>query len=509
MPDAKARHKVLRLLLLAFIVSALNDVRHPAQADQPSSPAPVLRYQWAENRRLDYFLEATIDQGSSIQTYSSRPSIVMRNVNGDTAEIRIGMYYAESSSQDVNVPDRPRTLFSYPNFPASNLARASTDFRRDEPANRIPVLDQLGLSDGPFEGLCVSGVLLPLERWFFLPLAKQPSPSWEYSETSAIRIGSSTSNSRQAEPLTTTIHYSGRILRTTGDIVEIEQTIVQATDKLTGDQPYVEISGSALVKFDTDQGIAVDINWTGTFVVREDRIEVQFPVSASSRLASPQELQQSDAAYAARKQADKDRRAAIMAEYNRPLTALEIDAILAGLRLGNPDAMRTLSNRNMSEPPEQISNALVKMLETKNLSQRADVAQLLERWATASAVPVLMQMQKDENISIRLAAENALKRLAPTEFIQQMVKQLDDPTDRHKAAWLLQETSNADAVEAAVLKSLRDNSPKTFSAACEVLRKVGTAKSIAVLKTFQSSTNEAIRKAADLTIASITRRLHE
>ena len=196
-----------------------------------------------------------------------------------------------------------------------------------------------------------------------------------------------------------------------------------------------------------------------------------------------------------------------MEEYNRPLTTTEMEEILDGLRLGNPDAMRTLSNRNMSEPPEEISNALVKMLETKNLSQRADVARRLERWATATAVPVLMQMQKDENISIRLAAENALKRLAPTEFIQQMVKQLDDPMDRHKAAWLLQATSNADAVEAAVLKSLNDDSPKTFSAACEVLRKVGTAKSLAALKQFQSSTNEEICKTANATLNSITRRL--
>lgn len=151
-----------------------------------------------------------------------------------------------------------------------------------------------------------------------------------------------------------------------------------------------------------------------------------------------------------------------------------------------------------------VARAMVSVL--ADAGTREAAAHGLVVWATKESVPALIGLLDEKNDKVRNHAFDALLRLADDRSADKIAEHLGGPfgKDRAKATAVL--VALGPAAEDAVLKQLDSKDKGTRIAACEVLKDVGTAKSVDALKKLASDRDGQIKAAATKALAEVEKR---
>jgi HEAT repeat protein len=130
----------------------------------------------------------------------------------------------------------------------------------------------------------------------------------------------------------------------------------------------------------------------------------------------------------------------------------------------------------------EAAKELARRLGEGNVSEKREAATALAQWATRDEVPVLIDVLKEKSLGIgtRPAAMKALARLRDERAAAPLAEMLASPFESKEAVKAL--VAIGPLVEGEVLPYLEHTNYTAKAAACQVLKEVGTRKSLPPLE---------------------------
>jgi hypothetical protein len=166
------------------------------------------------------------------------------------------------------------------------------------------------------------------------------------------------------------------------------------------------------------------------------------------------------------------------------------------------EAVRTLKDTLPDERRGEVVKALEPLVNDKDHFTREGAIEALGVWGTKETTPVLLRAMKQKDS--RGAAITALGRLKDERAIEPIAERLEDFFDRGPAAEALKKMGPA--AEDAVLKQLNHTDNQVRDAACNILKAIGTAKSLPALERVAEEGDVFLKPKAEETIKAIRAR---
>jgi len=185
-----------------------------------------------------------------------------------------------------------------------------------------------------------------------------------------------------------------------------------------------------------------------------------------------------------------------------------LKSILAGLRSRDEDRVESALNLLEKVPLDEaarsaIAAALIGVAEHGGTFQQDDALKLLRKWHSPDSMDELIALTKHADFSLRWEVYETLGEIRNPQSVAACVKALGGE-DSHQAEDALEEMGPY--AEDAVLKALNTRNQKALRAACSVLAKIGTEKSLPRLKRLARSSDFFVRTTAERAVRSIERR---
>ncbi|HEY7158237.1 MAG TPA: GIDE domain-containing protein [Gemmataceae bacterium] len=159
----------------------------------------------------------------------------------------------------------------------------------------------------------------------------------------------------------------------------------------------------------------------------------------------------------------------------------------------------------------EAAREMARLLEKGNALDKKPAAEALVTWATAEEVPTLVRVLRQERLGVfRKYIIQTLGQIKDKSAVPILVEQLGNPFDGGETEKAL--IAFGPSVEDEVVKVLDQKGFRERSAACRVLREVGTAKSLPALKAARAKaerergTGPEVAKAAQEAITAIESR---
>jgi predicted Ser/Thr protein kinase len=444
------------------------DTRGVAAAVRPGG----LRYQWKPGSSHAYSvkLEATADD--YIETVRASVAYTVRAVNGDGATLA----YSRHLTPPVRLPKPGKTLpLSFPRSFGSFWSDAPLAMERglqvDSSGN---ILSQTGRNNE------LPHALGALERLVFEPLSPEGKAIWETTgnctivETALERLSPMSPFGRTKETILsareTTSYKLGAV---TGDLVQIEKHYELRTHETISGAPRVILTGDGTITFDAALGMPRAMEFRGTLSEATENSTHRTPLTLSYKLLDGAEMETAL------------KPSSVKTNQPAELTASEIAALLADVTSRSAArknvALSRLANAKATEPRSEVVAALIQATKDPEWPTRQRAVQALVVWGDADALPVLIKLLDDSEFSIRGEAIEALGRSKNPAAAEPLARCLTNRTDAARVQRAL--ITLGPEAEDAVLAMFKNADREGKRAACRVLEKVGTRKSISVLNT--------------------------
>jgi HEAT repeat protein len=209
----------------------------------------------------------------------------------------------------------------------------------------------------------------------------------------------------------------------------------------------------------------------------------EIPLQITCRLLTEEEL-----AKAAK--AEEDARK----EKERPLTEKEVADALADLQSKEASrvsrAAKLLAQKGPSQPNPAVAKALEQVLLAEDKGACGDAAKALKTWSVAESVPSLLRALSVEWEPARADVIEAMIKYKPEAAIGPVAQLLPGPFTRDAAGKFLK--AMGPAAEDAVLANAENNDDWVRAKVCEVLKVIGTGKSIPVLEKLASDKSHMV-----------------
>ncbi len=167
------------------------------------------------------------------------------------------------------------------------------------------------------------------------------------------------------------------------------------------------------------------------------------------------------------------------------------------------DGARRLKDMLPDERRDQVVQALAPLLDDPNRVNRQTAIEALGVWGNKDAVPLLLKAMRQKET--RKVAIVALGRLKDERAIEPIAERLEDLFERREAIQALE--SIGPAAEPALIVRLHHPERDVRVAACEILRAIGTRKSLPDLEKVVAEKDVFVSPKAKQAIQSITARL--
>ena len=142
------------------------------------------------------------------------------------------------------------------------------------------------------------------------------------------------------------------------------------------------------------------------------------------------------------------------------------------------EAARKLIETLPDERRGQVASALESLLSDAEQHTRTTAIEALGVWGTKDTVPILLKAMQEKET--RGAAIKALGRLKDPRAVEPIAERLEDFFERGEAVEAL--TKIGPAAEDAMIQRLRHTNGDVRQAACDVLKVIGTKKSLPILE---------------------------
>jgi HEAT repeat protein len=215
-------------------------------------------------------------------------------------------------------------------------------------------------------------------------------------------------------------------------------------------------------------------------------------------------------------QAVREEAKRILSKIGKPDQADDFVAALAGLNDdkvgGRRKALTWFASAKADHPRRaEAAREMARLLEKGNTFDKEPAAKALVTWATAEEVPTLIRVLRKERLGgFRKYIVQALGQVKDKSAVPVLVELLGQPFDGGEAEKAL--TAFGPSVEEEMAKALDQKGFRERTAACRVLREVGTAKSLPALKAAlakaegERGTGPEVAKAAQEAITAIESR---
>jgi hypothetical protein len=452
---------------LAFLLAG-GVVTSSLSADEP------MKYEWPGNEGRQYAVEvrSLTDNTWLIQKFTL--DLRTKNVADSLATLYVGMSSSRTSDEPVAVNERTGRILQ--GFPQVGPLRFVTS-PEQKPSSAVVDVDGRSAIRETNELPYLLGYL---SEMLFDHLPELDQKEWSHKRTGSLLTPSFTS--LPANPLPFTVDSRYRL----SDVSESHATIIREyrlfTDELRNGEPHIELQATKTSRFDRESGTVTDVTVEGRLSVRENRLQVHYPVRLEAHLLSSEEKAKMIADAKKARLDAAERAAARAAEAQKEFTSEERTQVLKQLELGEDDVLDLLSRKRPAKPDVEISEALVRLSKTDNGSRKDSVFAALEWWGDTNSVPVLIEALNDtENYFVPQRARAAVVRLRAKEAIPVLIAQVKGKRSlRRYAAKALAEMGSM--VEESVLPLLSDEDEEVHRAAIEILGGAGTSESLAQLK---------------------------
>lgn len=335
-----------------------------------------------------------------------------------------------------------------------------------------------------------------------IPLSPDGSSEWSESEKTSVSIISTDriplpfrdSNVEKTMGARQTTKY--KITGEKGDDVTIAVTHSYRTVGTVDGEPEIELSGTGTIQFDKKQGGVKSLLLNYKLFRRSETSVHKIPITISSKQLSEEGL--------ARFRADqeelqkkhlaemKKREAASKFEIPENIDA-DLKEILTDLATKNilkrKAALKKLSQAKPKQENPEVSQIIIGVLNSKDITVVADASEALVVWSTKADVPAMIEILPEVNIlGLENVAEAILKHQTP-EGVNAVSSLMKDPIKGHKISPKL--ITYGSGAEEAVLEQLDPSNFVVLVGVLRVLKEIGTEKTLKKIEELKRTTDNA------------------
>lgn len=257
-----------------------------------------------------------------------------------------------------------------------------------------------------------------------------------------------------------------------GTIQPINKTYELATETTVRGAPHFEMTGNGTFSFDTKEGIPVGLEFAVTLVENDENSSVRLTVTTTCKLLSGPERELAL------------RFPVLPPTALNPLDKPGLSKALVDLRSGDggrlANAVQVLYQAApAAERRSEVARALEKLLDQPN-TPRSEIIRTLGVWGDKDSVPFLIAHLERKDFGSRGELAEALGRLGPDERTAGAGIALM-PIDGNAANLLLRALGSS--AETALVDAMNNNTNAAIrTAACQMLRELGTERSVPALE---------------------------
>jgi len=381
-------------------------------------------------------------------------------------------------------------------------------------------------------------LMMPLAQIVIERLPSGGERTWESSRITALALSDSSRDSsplgpgrygryspfRESTPRTVVLipareRIKYEIKAEIADTIEIAKTIELATIEKQGTAPQLKIVGDGTLTWDKKQGLptklkqsmTMALGQTGTTAPVEFEFELQSAKTDQQLTQEAEERKTQEAASSAA--GNGATTASSTPSAPAPPPGKDLDSLIAAIK--SPDQSfakmySPLAELSFMDPVaarrEEVAGLLEPLLVAKNDSVRNVAMNAVKKWGTQKNVPTLIKMLDLPSTSDRWAAMEALGAIGGNKEAAEAVARLMlDENDRLTAKRALEKMGPV--AEDPVWPHVGAKDNLLHSYACQVLGKVGTAKSLAKLKRLSKNRDVGQRASVEIAIRDIEKRL--
>lgn len=302
---------------------------------------------------------------------------------------------------------------------------------------------------------------------------------------------------------------------TNANSVIIKKQLEVKTRLMVGDRPRIQITGEGEIVFDTKLGVPRSMEFKQTLAEAEENLTRKTPMILTYKLLEGKEREAAlTSATSTNRLATGTNRPPVKyvqppkAE-KKPLTDIERMQALADLKSARVFTKRGAADRLVAAEPtpkhrDEVAKALASLLTDTDFFTRAAGAKALGTWGNRDSATALLKLIDDREFSVRWAVFDALVALKEKRAIEPLAKFLTTGKDDRRAAQALREFGFA--AEDAVLKLVAENNVSTQREAAQLLKDIGTNKSLSDLEKLAQRAEFPLKAVAEDAIKTIQQR---
>ncbi|MCH9724650.1 MAG: hypothetical protein K0U86_07065 [Planctomycetes bacterium] len=507
--NLRIRNRFFPVMLLGFsLILAM-------QISATAAEKVQLKYAWEKGQRFAYQVKIDVSMENYSELLSGVEQYEVIKSNADGFSLRCsGKLNSVTKSKTKRLLIPPMRMHRL----GSPFAGLSHNIRGASEAHVLS-LNRYGEIDTVKGSSLLPYLIGHLSQINLIPLSAEGKSEWTESEKTSISIissgriprpfrGANVEKTMGAKQVT-----DYKITGQTADEATISVKHSYRTVSTVDGSPEVELSGTGIIQFDKKQGGVKSLNLNYKMFQRSDTSVHKIPITINSKQFTEEELAKYRADQEILHQKHlaemKKREAAGKFEIPENIDA-ELKAILTDLATKNvlkrKAALQKLSQAKPKQENPEVSQILIGVLNSKDITVVADASKALVVWSTKGDLPALIELLPEVNI---LGSENVmdaiLKHHSP-EGIKAIAELLKVPIKSHNASKKLIEYGS-DA-EDAVLDQLDPSNFLTLVSVFRVLKEIGTEKSLKKIEEVSSSTdNKNFQFQAASTVKSIEARV--
>lgn len=461
--------------------------------------APPASYEFKPGRSATYDIEVEFHERDRIVSWKGSGTYSVESVEGETAQFRY--------QGDFVGKTRPRNEGDNGAFPLRGISHHSSRI-----GFHVTTLGEVsGLRSSPDFPLPLG----PMPALPFVTLPEATAERWATKRVTELGLVSTLVEPDEGRPGMQP-HIPSGPSRTGGlsfeERLHLTETITCAAKPDAADferigslisaeevngKPMIEFNSTGTVTFSEDRFLPARVEWTGSLILRVGDGEVSSPVSVSARRLSDDELAERAAAAERARLAAADR-------LREDLGQLVEDLESGDSNKARAAAMR-LDTDLVAGGDAEVAAALHESYKAADDHWKGRFGRALVRWATAEQTDLLIALVDDDDVFTRRAAIERLADLHVEKSIPAIAARLRANIDRTSAAAAL--TKFGSAAEPSVLELLDHRDVFVRHRVIELLKTIGTGKSLGPLKKAAQDKNPLVQRSAEAAIEAIEERL--
>ena len=474
-----------------------------------------LKYAWEKGQQFAYQVKIEVELENYSEVLSGVEQYDVIESNADGFSLRCsGKLNSATKSKNKRLLIPPRRMHRL----GSPFAGLSHSVRGIGEAHILSI-NRYGEIDTVKGSSLLPYLIGHLSQINLVPLSAEGKSEWSESEKTSISIlssdrfprafrGSNVEKTMGAKQVT---EY--KITGQTSDEVTIAVKHSYRTVSMVDGSPEVELSGTGTIQFDKNQGGVKSLALNYKMFRRSESSVHKIPITIRSNRFTEKELAKYRADQEVLKKKHlaemKKREAASKFEIPENIDA-DLKEILSDLATKNvlkrKAALQKLSRAKPKDENPDVSQILIGVLKSGDITVVADASKALVVWSTKADVPALIELLSEVNILGSESVMDAILKHQTPEGIMGIAKLLKVPIKSHNASKKLIEYGS-DA-EDAVLDQLEPSNFLALVNVFRVLKEIGTEKSLKKIEEVSKSTdNKTFQFQAASTVKSIEARV--